>query len=81
MPIDGRSTAIKIAAAAFFCVGMIGWMRGVQPDMCCKRALIGAFVAYVATVLAVKATNAVLVSAIIKNEIFEQEGQGNDASD
>jgi hypothetical protein len=53
-----RSIAIHIAVICFFALSFVGWISGLSLSICCKRALIGAMVAYVAGGWAVKAINA-----------------------
>jgi len=81
MPLQVRQIAVSAAVLFFFAVSIIGWISGLCPFSCCKRALVAALVAYVAATLTVKAVNAVLVSAIIKNQANqkrEEAGGGRD---
>lgn len=48
-------------------------MSGLSLFVCCKRALIGAVIAYMAGGWAVKAINAILVRAMIENQLNQQE--------
>jgi hypothetical protein len=61
----------------FFGLSLIGWISGLAPFTCCKRALVGAAVAYIAGVWAVKAINAVLMNAMITIQMKRQEEQEN----
>ena len=72
MPLNVRSIAVSIAVICFFVMSMIGWASGLMPFVCCKRALIGAVLTYIAGGWAVKAINSVLVSAMIADEMNEQ---------
>ncbi len=72
MLLHTRSIAVNIAVACFFALSLIGWASGLSPFVCCKRAMIGAVLAYVAGVWAVKAINAVLIHAMIANQIDQQ---------
>ena len=74
MPLNVRSIAVSIAVICFFALGLIGWFCGISPFVCCKRALIGAVLAYIAGSWAVKGINAVLVNAMITNQVNQQEG-------
>jgi hypothetical protein len=65
MPIHSRPIAISAAVMAFFALSSIGLFSGLAPLTCCKRALIGSVLAYLATVIAVSILNAVLTKAII----------------
>jgi len=73
MPLHVRSIAVSIAVICFFGVGIIGWVSGLSPFTCCKRALVGAVLAYVAGAWAVKAINAILISAMITNRMKQQK--------
>ncbi len=73
MPLHIRSIAISFAVTCFFGVSLIGWISGLSPFTCCKRALAGAVFAYIAGVLVVKAINAILISAMITNQMNRQK--------
>jgi hypothetical protein len=69
MPLHVRSNAISIAVVCFFGLGFICWISGLSPYICCKRALLGAAISYIATSLAIKAINAILTAAMITNQV------------
>jgi len=69
MPLHVRSIAVSIAVTCFFILSFISWISGLSPSTCCKRALIGAAVAYVAASLAAKAINAILTNAMITSQM------------
>lgn len=69
MPLHARSIAISIAVICFFGLSFIGWISGLSPFTCCKRALVGAVVSYIAVSLAVKVINAILTNAMIMSRI------------
>ena len=73
MLLHVRSIAINIAVICFFALSFIGWISGLSLLVCCKRALIGALVTYIAGGWAVKAINVILVNAMIKNQMNQQE--------
>ena len=75
MPLNVRSIAVSIAVICFFGIAIIGWISGLSPFTCCKRALAGAACAYIAAVLAVKAINAILMNAMITDQINQQKGK------
>ena len=60
----------------FFGISLIGWASGLCPFTCCKRAIIGAALAYAATVLAVRATSAILINSMIANKMAKKEQTG-----
>lgn len=72
MILHTRSIAVNIAVVFFFALSLVGWASGLCPFVCCKRALIGAVLAYIAGVWAIKAINAVLIHAMITNQIEQQ---------
>lgn len=76
MPLHVRSIAVSIAVICFFVLSIVGGVCGLSPFVCCKRALIGAILAYIAGGWAVRAINAILVDAIIANQMKQQEGSG-----
>lgn len=78
MPLHVRSIAVKIAVISFFALSLIGWISGLSPFTCCKRALAGALITYIVAALAVKAINAVLISAIITKQVNQQKETDND---
>jgi len=75
MPLHVRSIAVSIAVVCFFGLSLIGWISGLSPFTCCKRALLGAVLAYIAAAWAVKAINAILISAMITNQMDQQKGK------
>ncbi|UCC23581.1 MAG: hypothetical protein JSW23_05880 [Planctomycetota bacterium] len=76
MPLNVRSIAVSAAVVAFFAVAIAGSISALAPFTCCKRALIGAVLAYIAATLAVRAINAILISAMITKQI-DRERQSN----
>ena len=80
MPLHVRSIAVSIAVTCFFGLGFIGWISGLSPFICCKRALTGAVLAYIAGAWVVKAVNAILISAMITNQMNRQK-EKNSASE
>jgi len=64
---------VSIAVICFFGLSLVGWISGISPFTCCKRALLGAVLAYIAAAWAVKAINAILISAMIANQMDQQE--------
>ena len=75
MPIHVRSKAISAAVAIFFALSIVGiWMKQ-SPFTCCKRALIGAVLAYIAMSIAVNIINAIIKHAIIESHANRQKEQ------
>ncbi len=81
MPLHVRSIAVSIAVICFFSIAIIGWTSGLSPFTCCKRALAGAAAAYIAGAWAVKAINAILINAMITNQMKQQEEKDNVGKD
>ena len=75
MPFHVRSTAVRIAVICFFVMSLIGWICGLTPFICCKRAMFGAVLSYIAGCWAVRAINSILVNAIIADQIEMQENK------
>lgn len=73
MPLHVRSTAVSIAVICFFVMSLIGWAGGLTPFVCCKRALIGSILAYMAGCWAVRAINSILVNAMVANRMKRQD--------
>lgn len=81
MPLHVRSIAMNAAVICFFVWSLIGWVSGLSPFTCCKRALVGAAIAYIAAVCAVKAINAILISAMITKQMKQQKEKAGDSTD
>jgi len=77
MLLDVRSTAINIAVAFFFVIGVVGWAAGLSPAVCCKRALLGAVGMYIAAVVAIRIFNAIVISAAINAETNRTKERAN----
>ncbi|MHC4913813.1 MAG: hypothetical protein ACYTE5_12600 [Planctomycetota bacterium] len=73
MPLHVRSIALSVAVIAFFGISIAGSICGLPPFTCCKRALAGVVLAYIAAAFAVKAINAILINAMIKNQLNRQK--------
>jgi len=78
MPVNSRPISVSFAVICFFGIAAIGWINGLSPFTCCKRAVLGALFAYAAAGLIVKAINAILINAIITNHINKQKASESD---
>ena len=78
MFLHPKSVAVTTAVLAFFTVSIIGWLGGLTPFVCCKRAVIGAVVAYIAAGLAVRAVSAIVTHAMITSWLDKQKDQAGD---
>jgi len=67
-----RSMAISAAVISFFALGIIGSFSGLSPSVCSTRGLLGAAAAYVATATAVRVINAILIQAMIDDEMNKE---------
>jgi len=81
MPLHVRSIAVAFAVISFFGISLIGWLSGLSPFTCCKRALAGAALAYITATLAVKAINAILINAMITNQMNKEKEKGGGGKD
>ena len=81
MPLHVRSIAVSIAVICFFGLSLIGWVSGLSPFTCCKRALIGAACAYVAAACAVKVINAILINAMVKSQMNQRKEKDSGGKD
>lgn len=79
MPLHVRSIAVSIAVVCFFTLSIVGGFCGLPPFVCCKRALIGAILAYMAGGWAVRAINAILIDAMISSQMNQHEESGDGA--
>ena len=77
MPLNIRSTAVSIAVICLFAVSFIAWLSGLSPFTCCKRAITAAILTYIAAAFAIKAINAILISAMVENQMRQQKGQNS----
>ncbi|MBN2272363.1 MAG: hypothetical protein JXN61_17255 [Sedimentisphaerales bacterium] len=73
MPLNARPIALNFAVISFFGISIVTWLSGLTPFICCKRAVAGALFAYVTSVLAVKLINAILISAMVDNQMRRQK--------
>ena len=81
MPLQAKSISVSVAVICFFGIALVGWISGLLPLTCCKRALIAAVVAYAATAIAIKAINSILIDAMIKNQMNQQQRKNSGSGD
>ena len=77
MLLQTRPVAVSAAVLGFFAIGIVGSLGGVSPGTCCKRAVLGAAIAYLVTAAAVRAINAILTQAMIADHIRKGNSGGN----
>ncbi len=81
MPLHVRLIATRIAVICFFGISLVGWVSGLSPFTCCKRALAGTALAYISVTLAVKAVNAILMNAMITKQMNRQKEKNSGGGD
>ena len=81
MPLHVKSISIRVAVICFFCIALIGWLSGLSPFTCCKRAIAGAALIYIITTCAVKIINSILINAMVKNQLDQQKEITSDSGD
>jgi hypothetical protein len=81
MPLQARPIAVGIAVIFFFGSSLVGWICGLSPFTCCKRAVLASAVSYVAGTLAVKGVNAVLMSALIASQVRREKEKNSAGGD
>lgn len=69
MLLNVRSVAVSIAVMCFFGMAIVGLFSGLSPFICCKRAILGALLAYITGTCVIKAINAILLNAMITNRM------------
>jgi len=77
MPLNIRPIAVSFAVICFFGISIAACLSGLTPFTCCKRAITGALLAYIAAALAVAAINAILISAMVENEMKQEKEQSS----
>jgi hypothetical protein len=73
VPLQVRSIAISIAVVFFFVLGLVSYFSGLAPFTCCKRAVLGAVLAYIVSSWAVKAINSILINAMVTSQMKQKE--------
>jgi hypothetical protein len=73
MVIHVRPVAVSAAIVCFFAIAIVGSLCGVSPYTCCKRAMLGAAVAYVAAAAVLRAVNIILTEAMIESRINRED--------
>ena len=73
MPLNIRSFAVNISVISFFFLSIIGWISGLSPFVCCKRAMIGAVLVYIIAIFIVRVINIILLDAIINRQVEKEK--------
>ena len=79
MPLNPRIVSIRTAIGCLFVIAFISWFSGLEPQVCCKRAVMGAVAIYVIATILVRLTNHVLISAFVKFQM-RQNGVTSESS-
>ena len=74
MPINVRKAAVNLAVICFFGLSIVTMLRGLSPFTCCKRAIIGAVLVYIAANITVRLINIILIDAMVTKQV---EDHGN----
>ena len=75
MLLHPRVVAMSLAVVFFFGVSFICWASDMTPFTCCKRAMVSAVIVYIAAMLAVKAVNSILISAMVEKQLNQRKGR------
>ncbi len=73
MPLDTRKISINIAVIFCFILSIIMLISGLPPFTCCKRAVIGAVIVYIITIIAVRLINLILIDAMVLKQMENNE--------
>jgi hypothetical protein len=71
--INQKVVCIRAAVLCFFAVGVIGWLSGLDPAVCCKRAAAAMLIGYTAAAAGVKFLNFILSFSPVKANHQEEE--------
>ena len=77
MPLQTRPIAISTAVLCFFAIGIVGSLGGISPWTCCRRAVLGAAIGYLAASAAVRAINAIVTQALISHQMRKENPGDN----
>jgi hypothetical protein len=77
MPINARKAAINIAVICFFILSIVTLLSGLSPYICCKRAILGAVLVYVASNIAVRLINMILIDAMVTKQMEQLSNSEN----
>lgn len=74
MPLHVKSISVSVAVICLFMISFVGWFVGLEPFVCCKRALVGALVGYFISSILVNSINNILIGALAKHQVEKQTG-------
>ncbi len=77
MLLNVRSISVSVSVLFFFTLSFVGWLSGLSTYVCSKRALIGTIIFYIVISLIVRLINAILMDAIITDQVNQQKESGS----
>jgi hypothetical protein len=75
MLLNVRSISMTLAVMSFFCLSSICGLSGLSAFICCKRAIAGSLLVYIACCIAVKLINMILIDAMITDKLNQESKQ------
>ena len=75
MPLDIRENAVVVAVLCFFTVAFIAAASGLDPYVCCKKAMLAAFGGYIAAGILIRIINAIVTDAIVTRKIEQHKNR------
>lgn len=74
MLIHVKSFSMSAAVLFFFIIAAIAWLAGLAPLTCCRRAVLAAATVYVAATILTRWVNRILIEAMLKSRMNQQNG-------
>lgn len=71
-----RALSIRLSAALFFVMAMVGWLNGHDPAVCAYRAFIGAIVLYGVVRIAGNLAVRILLDAMAQDQARRHNKHG-----
>ena len=62
---------MNVAVICFFSLSIVTLLSGLSPFVCCKRAITGAVLAYIAANVAIRLVNMILIDAMVTKQAEE----------
>ena len=78
MPLHVKSISMSVAVTCLFVISFVAWFAELEPFICCKRAVLGAVITYIGTTIVVNVINDILISALVKSRMEQQNGDVNE---
>lgn len=77
MPINVRRASVNISVICFFSLSIVTLLSGLSPFICCKRAIIGSVVVYIAANIGIRLINMILIDAMVTNQLEQLSSSEN----